>query len=400
MWAARPVTTKLTEQQMLRLSNRRVFQDTSDLEMRWRLLNDGREVEAGRSDVLIDHGSFVEIDLPFRSDLASSGDWHLDVSWHLKADCPWGDAGQPVAWDQLDLRSAQRVAEETRAPLIDAGVFKHAGLTVAVSDHEGVTSIGSSKSEIVSSPISLCLWRAPTDNDGGKPGSRPLFKNQTGQWVGFGLNALQPSARHQRQDANGLSIERKWEGADGVFAEHRSLWSVSDNAIVVDETITIPEAWTDLPRIGIRFEVPSAFDRLEWYGLGPDESYPDRHLAQTVGRWSSTVTDQYHPYVRPQEYGAHEQCRWFSLTDEQGDGLKIILPKPLSFTARPHHDADLNEAETLAELRLAATTEVHIDVAMRGLGTGACGPDALPQYRVGPGTYTFRWMLQAISRSD
>ena len=77
--------------------------------------------------------------------------------------------------------------------------------------------------------------------------------------------------------------------------------------------------------------------------------------------------------------------------------MKISLPQPLSFTARPHHDVDLNEAETLAELRTAVTTEVHIDIAMRGLGTGACGPDALPQYRIGPGTYTFRWMLQAIS---
>ena len=400
MWAARPVTTELTEQKMLRLSNRRVFQDTSDVEMRWWVLNDGREVEAGRRDVPIEPGTSLEVDLPFGSDLAPSGDWHLDVSWHLKADCSWGDAGQQVAWDQLDLKSAQSVKAETRAPSFEAGVFNHAGLTVEMSEHEGATSIGSGNGEIISSPISLCLWRAPTDNDGGKPGSRPLFKNRTGQWVGFGLNALQPSACHQRQDENGLSTERKWEGADGVFAEHRSLWSVSDNAIVVDETITIPEAWTDLPRIGIRFEVPSAFDRLEWYGLGPDESYPDRHLAQTVGHWLSTVMDQYHPYVRPQEYGAHEQCRWFSLKNEQGDGLKIILPKPLSFTARPHHDADLNEAETLAELRPAATTEVHIDVAMRGLGTGACGPDTLPQYRVGPGTYTFRWMLQAISRLD
>mgnify|MGYP001799400294 CR=1 FL=1 len=397
MWAARPATTQLTDQRKLRVSNRRVFQDTSDLEMHWRLLHDGQEVEAGRGDVLIAPAASVELDLPLHSDLVSSGSWHLNISWHLRDECTWGEAGHRVAWDQIELQSASPALVETRAQSFEAGVFEHAGLSVAVSEQEGVISINSGVSEIVSSPISLSLWRAPTDNDGGKPGARPLFKNRTGQWVGYGLDALQPSTCVTQHDASGLSVERKWVGADGAFAKHRSLWSVSDEAIVVDETIVIPETWADLPRIGVRFEVPSAFDRLAWFGLGPDESYPDRYLAQTMGLWSSLVADQYHPYVRPQEYGAHERCHWFSLTNEQGRGLKIGLPQPLSFTARPHHDVDLNEAETLAELQPAATTEVHIDVAVRGLGTGACGPDALPQYRVGPGTYAFRWMLQAVS---
>ena len=397
MWAARPVTTELTDQRKLRVSNRQVFRDTGDLVMRWRLLNDGQEVEAGEGAILVEPGASKDLELPFRADLASLGDWHLDVSWHSREEPAWGDAGHQVAWDQLELKYASTLTVETRAPSAETGAFQHAGLNVAVAEQEGVISIRSGGEEIVSSPISLCLWRAPTDNDGGKPGARPLFKNRTGQWVGYGLNALQPSACVQRQDASGLSVERKWVGADGAFAEHHRVWSVSDGVIVVDETITIPEAWTDLPRIGVRFEVPSAFARLDWYGLGPDESYPDRHLAQTIGHWSSTVADQYHPYVRPQEYGAHEQCRWFQLTNTTGNGVKISLPEPLSFTTRPHHDADLNEAETLAELRPAATTEVHIDIAMRGLGTGACGPDALPQYRVGPGTYSFRWMLQAVS---
>ncbi|MEL6691676.1 MAG: glycoside hydrolase family 2 TIM barrel-domain containing protein [Pseudomonadota bacterium] len=397
MWAARPVVSELTDRGTVSVRNRRVFQDTSDLELRWCLLRDGIEVEAGNGAILIEPGATIEIDLPINSDLAAPEDWHLDVSWHLRESCAWGEAGHRVAWDQLELKSASATSVEVRSPRLEAGAFEHAGLSAIVSEQDGITSIKSGTEEIVSSPISLCLWRAPTDNDGGKPGARPLFKNRTGQWVGYGLNALQPSACVQREEPNGLSIMRTWSGADGILAQHHSLWSISETAIVVDETITIPEAWTDLPRIGIRFEVPSEFERLEWYGLGPDESYPDRHLAQTVGRWASTVSDQYHPYVRPQEYGAHEQCRWFQLTNANGDGLKVSLPKPLSFTARSHHDTDLNEAETLAELRTSKTTEVHIDIATRGLGTGACGPDALPQYRVGPGMYAFRWTMQSIS---
>ena len=397
MWAARPVTSELTDLRKLRIRNRRVFQGTSDLEMRWRLLKDGREVEAGQRAIGIEPGATVELDLPFQSDLTSPADWHLDVSWHLREGCAWSEAGYELAWDQLILQTGAMPAIETRSPSVEAGALQHADLSIAVSEEAGVTSIRSEVGELVSTPISLCVWRAPTDNDGGKPGSRPLFKNRTAQWVGYGLNALEKTVCVQRQTAIGLSVERKWMGSEGAIAEHNSLWSFSEGWVVVDETIIIPEAWTDLPRVGVRFEVPSAFDQLDWYGPGPDESYPDRHLAQTVGHWSSSIADQYHPYVRPQEYGAHEQCRWFQLTNANGDGLRVRLPKPLSFTARPHQDVDLNEAETLAELQPSETTEVHIDVAMRGLGTGACGPDALPQYRVGPGTYAFRWMLQAVS---
>ncbi|NQY40720.1 MAG: DUF4981 domain-containing protein [Henriciella sp.] len=397
MWAARPVTSELTEQRKLRVSNRRAFQDTSDLEMRWHLLKNGEAVESGQNAVMVAPASSIEIDLPVRSDLASSGDWHLDISWHLREDCAWVGAGHKVAWDQVSLQTEAQPSVETRPPSVDGGVFQHAGMTVTASEEGGATSISFGSDEPVSAPISLCLWRAPTDNDGGKPGSRPLFKNRTAEWVGYGLNALEVSAAVQRQISDGVLVERKWVGSDGDFAEHRSLWSVSDEAIVVDETIIIPEAWVDLPRVGLRFEIPSAYHRLDWFGLGSDESYPDRLAAQTIGRWSSTIEEQYHPYVRPQEYGAHEQCRWFQLTNTKGEGVRIRFPRPLSFTARPHNDADLNEAETLAELKPSSKTEVHVDVAMRGLGTGACGPDALPQYRVGPGTYAFRWMLQAVS---
>ena len=149
--------------------------------------------------------------------------------------------------------------------------------------------------------------------------------------------------------------------------------------------------------MGVRFEMPGRYKQLEWFGRGPEESYPDRCGATTIGRWDSTVAEQYHPYVRPQEYGAHEQTRWFRLLDETGKGIQIGLPKPLSFSARPYHDADLNEAETIAELTSNGTTEVHIDVGMRGLGTGACGPDTLPEYRLGAGTYNFRWEIGLVT---
>jgi len=108
---------------------------------------------------------------------------------------------------------------------------------------------------------------------------------------------------------------------------------------------------------------------------------------------SARVVGQYHPYVVPQEHGAHVDTRWFELTDAEGHGIRIDTPDRTSFSARRHHDEDLTRASTIAELARSDDVEVHIDAAVRGLGTGACGPDALPPFLVGPGRYAWTWML-------
>ncbi len=148
-----------------------------------------------------------------------------------------------------------------------------------------------------------------------------------------------------------------------------------------------------MPRIGVRFEVPAALDRVEWFGLGPHETYPDRRASATIGRCKSTVDEQYHHYVVPQEHAAHVDTRWLTLTGDGGRGLRVEGARPRVMTARSHHDAALTAAATLADLERAVTTEVHVDAAVRGLGTDACGPDTLPEYRIGAGTHRWTWYL-------
>ena len=406
MWAARPVTATLADDGNVLLENRRQVLDTSDLEFHWSLLRDGVSIEEGTSWPVVPPGETLKLE-PFLS--AATDDtaiWHLTLSWTLKAATSWASAGHVIAWDQL-LLSAPEAAEISQPELSDAvaqthdtPTFQEKELTVSFDQEGAIGAVAGAGEPIIVSSITPSLWRAPTDNDGGKPGARSLFQNRTAEWIGYGLHDLQPGS-HSAESFGAsaetvMRFERVWNGTDEAQLIHRTLVSIENGEIRFDETFVVPEAWKDLPRIGVRFEVDKAFDRLEWRGLGPDESYPDRKGAQTHGVWRSNVADQYHAYVRPQEYGAHEETHWFRLLNGAGEGLQFTLPKPLSFTARPHHDEVLNEAETLADLQASATTEVHIDVAMRGLGTAACGPDALPQFLVGPGTYAFRWALSYI----
>ena len=399
-WAARPITATKGEDKAFIFQNRRSFCDASDLELHWSLLRDGQVVEAGIEAPGLAAGASLSLQPTFETPLDAPAEWHLVLEWNLKDATAWAPAGHRVGWDQFLLKDAVRedAIQLRRRPMFKP--FVHEGLELAFAADETVAGIRLGDMLAIESPISPCLWRAPTDNDGGKPGTRPLFSNSTSRWVEFGVNALNPgptrSLELPRELGLALGFERDWHGAADQSLTHRSIWRFVEGGITIEETLTVPDAWQDLPRVGIRFETASALKRLEWFGLGPDESYPDRYRAQMVGLWYSTIAEQYHPYVRPQEYGAREQCRWFRLLDEDGAGLEITLPNPLSFTARPYHDVDLNAAETIAELTSRGSTEVHIDAGMRGLGTGACGPDTLPQYRLEAGTYTIHWRVRAI----
>lgn len=392
MWAARPIRSIQAAPGVYQLQNRRVFEDTSDLVLSWQLQRDGEPVESGELQPVIAAGQTETISIELPEGLDASSEWHVLLTWYVRGETDWCEGGHIVAWDQHLVSAATVSAQKEEATPLR--------LQSNIAGEVEAVKLPNNK-QVICSTITPCLWRAPTDNDGGKPGSRPLFQNIAAQWVEYSLNALKPGALRPITDKGDETVLRAyaqdWTGSNGEILRHQRLWRRDPDGDVIEERFSVPEAWTDLPRVGIRFEVPEAFQSLEWFGLGPDESYPDRKSAQTVGQWRGTVADQYHPYVRPQEYGAREQCRWFRLLDQAGEGIEIGLPEPLSFTVRPFHDAELNEAETLAELTKPGTTEVHIDIGMRGLGTAACGPDALEPYLLVPGEYQFTWTLRAVS---
>ena len=106
-----------------------------------------------------------------------------------------------------------------------------------------------------------------------------------------------------------------------------------------------------------------------------------------------TVDELYTPYVRPQENGGRADVRWLELSDGRGRGLRITADEPRQVSATHYRAADLAAATHDVELKPRAETVVHLDAAHRGLGTASCGPDTLPEYLVGPGTYRWSWTL-------
>ena len=102
------------------------------------------------------------------------------------------------------------------------------------------------------------------------------------------------------------------------------------------------------------------------------------------------------PYIRPQENGGHSDVRWLELRASDGSGFRLTFDEPRQVSAIPFRAEDLAAATHDVELRPRPNAVVHVDAAHRGLGTASCGPDTLPQYLVGPGTYAWSWSLEPV----
>ncbi len=389
-WCARPVRMQVPDDRpdgrRVVVTNRRSFATTDDLRFAWILSEDGVERARGELEVpTLKPGESRRV--PVRGLPQRLGrEARLEVQARQRRRTPWAAAGHLVAWEQF-LLDAPVTTAATRSPTtvdgtVEADRFElHTG-PVAVT---GATSTGTMAAitvagrPVVIGDITPTLWRAPIDNDGVSQGWMAAVSGQRPRWLAWGLDRLQFQVEEvsvrRRGDTWTVRRQSRLVGAQtGARCDLRL--TVGPAGVAIDQRIVVPEQWDDVPRVGLRFPVSPDFDRLRWYGLGPDETYADRRGAATVGVWRQPVAEQYHPYVVPQEHGAHYDTRWFDLRERSGQGLRfeaagsgpIDRSPAMIFSARTHTDAALTSAHTVAELESADHIEVHIDAAIARIG--------------------------------
>jgi beta-galactosidase len=191
------------------------------------------------------------------------------------------------------------------------------------------------------------VFRAPTDND--KSFGNWLDKD----WKRCGLDTLTIPMKVEKQ------------GPEMTF------------------TFTLPDGLPEIPRIGIRLELPRDYEQLTWYGRGPWDNYPDRKVSCPIGLWKSTVSQQYVHYPRPQDSGNHEDCQMVELKTKKGQTLRIeAVDKAFSFSALPYSAQYLASKTHDYELEEEGKTFLSIDCAVMGLGNSSCGPGVLKKYTI------------------
>ena len=214
-------------------------------------------------------------------------------------------------------------------------------------------------------------------------------------WNEWGLRNLKRVKSTKKVSRTATTLIHTWQSGSGATISHSQIIEKIDNGLRVTEKVTLPKEINDVARIGTNFELTGAHTYSTIFGTGPMETYPDRKIGR-IHKWSSQVSDNYVPYVKPQENGGRADVRWFTVTDSAGHGLYVQLDKPRQVTITPMRSSDLADATHHVDVQPSGNTVVTIDAAHRGVGTASCGPDTLDKYRIKPGIFTWQWSAVQI----
>ncbi|MBA4863702.1 DUF4981 domain-containing protein [Streptomyces sp. PSKA54] len=387
----------------LRIHNRQHFRDLSWLAGEWVLAAEEAGTRTAPAELprVPPAGSAV-VEPP--AELSANhgvGEAWLTLRLTTAGDEPWAGCGTEVCTPQVRLRERPSVWLPAWAPAAVppapgavpsasgvAGSPAVTGPAVQVEVEVEVDANGLLVHPLLTSSPVLSLWRAPTDND--------LLGGSAQRWQELDLDSLvrQPVSVERR--AERVTVRSAYPtGASRV--EHEQVFSpLPDGGLLIEETAVLPEGLTDVARVGTVLETVEGLDRMQWYGQGPWETYPDRSAGGPVGHHSARVDALFTPYLRPQESGGRYGVRRFSLLSATGGGLSVRLDAPRQISVTRYRAADLAAAAHHDELVPLPHCVVHLDAAHRGLGTASCGPDTLPSYRVGPGVHRWAWVLRSL----
>lgn len=416
---AQPVSISLVRSShngaSIRVHNDHDFVSLSGVRGTWELRADGEVVQKGKLPALTAKpGKAQDFRLPWRTlDLSPGAEIHLDVHFLTRATTAWAKAGHEIAWQQLVLPST--AVKQSRARPVEWLLEKSdeyarvsAGELSCTFDRQTglLASLRRGPIETLALGPTLQIWRGATDNDGIKlwAGERdsPLPR-----WRRLKLDQplqLEPAGFRTRAGRDGTVIVDTRHRAssrdqwDDFLHIQRFVFGV-DGAITVENDLRIgsPDL-IDLPRIGVRLDLQPGFEKLRYFGRGPLENYSDRKASSMLGVFSSSVVDEYVPYVMPQEHGHHTDVRWLEVSPKRGrTRLRFEGAPTIEFNATHFTAEDLYVARHTVDLEPRPETILYLDLAQRGLGTASCGPDTRPEYRIQGKRFRWNYRMGAVS---
>lgn len=393
--------------------NEYFFADLSDYYMEWELLADGEIVRKGMVwDLKVAPQQTKEVALGYTLPQDLSAELLLNVSYKTKQTKTGVPAGTCLSKDQLAITEYKAgevlVAEESEKVNVKES---RVGITI-----EGVNSevyfnkrSGEITSYIVNgvqyllneTSLKTDFWRAPTDNDYGAnlQANFALWKNPERK-----LDSLlvQPQGNHVLVKAC-YTLPRLFATLTLTYQIHASGTIKVTESLNVDKSKD-PKEMPHLFRYGMTLTMPDTFCEIDYYGRGPLENYSDRKYSTWIGRYKQTVSEQYYPYIRPQENGNKTDIRWWRLTDKDGRGLQVTSSEPFSASALHYTTDDLDDGSDkdqrhAADISERKLTTFHIDYRQMGLGcidTWGAWPE--PEYRLPYQDYQFEFVLTPVKK--
>jgi beta-galactosidase len=388
----------------IRIGNEFFFRNLLDFELRWTLGDGCETLQSGQIEKLdIPPQQSKAVKIPFRQPkLRPGAEYWLRISLNLKTDTLWAGKGREIAWQQFkvpfDVPEAEKVAADGSQKLTvsqnDQKITFHSGLFEAsFSRLSGqMTSLRYFSRQILTSDSAQCgfvlnVYRAPTSNDRWFAGQ---VKKAGLDQLDYHLQDLKLIEQNEKRAELLSTIDCK--ARNGVGFIHTYKYTIFASGLIKVENTVMPYGNIDiLPKIGLTALIDGRFDMFHWYGAGLQESYVDRVESCDIGFYSGNVSEQYVPYVVPQETGNKTQVRYAALTDKDGEGFIVVCDKPYSVSALHFTEQQLDRAKHINELTPAKQVVLDIDYAHMGIGNASCGPIPLDKYilRLAPCSFTF-----------
>ncbi|MEI6950322.1 glycoside hydrolase family 2 TIM barrel-domain containing protein, partial [Paraflavisolibacter sp. H34] len=384
------------------------FTNLDQYQFKWELYQNGSKVKEGNFAVSLAPHQEKEVALPLPQIKAGAGtEYFLNVYAYTKTATEMIPAQHELAREQFKVGGdyfASNMAGESKLEISTEGNrlrfsagnvrgefdLKEGRMTRYALNGEG--SMGGQFPE----PY---FWRAPTDNDFGNN-----MQVSLGIWRTAHINRLVKSVTAGEKTAAGLPVKVVYE-LSGVNLPYTIDYLIqNDGSVRITSSIDMTgRNLPELPRFGMRMQLPGQFEHLSYYGRGPWENYSDRNTASFVGLYKDRVANQSTMgYIRPQENGYKTDVRWLALTNGEGKGMVIEGAQPICFSALNQSTEDLDPGLTKkqqhpTDVKPRRAVFLNIDLKQRGVG-GDDSWGALPheQYRLLDKKYSYTYTIKLV----
>ncbi len=318
-------------------------------------------------------------------DLISSG--HIFAYEQFKIPVP---GKEPVKSKDEGAKVVYQTAQQIK---VDAG-----GATFSFSKENGfLESIIKNENEYLVEPLKINFWRAPVENDWGN-----RMPERLSIWRNAGQNAILRSINHEQKAMGYYQVDTRYWLPDVESEYHISYEINGEGAVRLNTQLqSMGKNYPELPRYGMSMVLPGDLENLQWFGRGPHENYQDRKESSILGVYKSTVTEQYVPYIAPQENGYKTDTRWLVLDNGEQKKLMIKGIPEISFSALHFSVEDLTREQRDGKhtIDLQPRKEVYLNVDMAQMGVG--GDDSwrskpLAKYSIPFSNYSYSFILKPL----
>ncbi|MZT68293.1 DUF4981 domain-containing protein [Blautia obeum] len=385
------------------LHNYMDFDDLKDyVKISYELTQDGLVISKGKLPE-VSAAPHSEGKINLKINVPESGKCYLKFIYHLKKELPLLDEDHILGFDEIEVSK-----EDTKCKLAEKWIPKtvvDSELQVNENDTQIhikgrefaytidkrtalFTEMKFAGREYLNHPMELNIWRAPTDND--------MYIKSEWKKAHYDKAYTRAYTTEVVQGKHGVKITSHASVVAETVQKILDVtitWKIeAAGKIDADIAVTKDDEFPDLPRFGVRMFLDKKLSAARYFGMGPQESYCDKHQAASHGLYHANVDDLHEDYIRPQENGSHYDCEYVELNNSRY-GIVVSAENAFSFNASYYTQEELEKKTHNYELTESDSVVFCVDYALNGIGSNSCGPVVLDQYRFDDVLFRFQFTL-------